>query len=288
MENMVGAIARWLVIVLGFFAVSVILLSIGRAVFTLMYPRCNVREELVDKDNPAMAIVLGGYVIGIALAIGGSLVGPSLTVRLAFYDLLIYGPLGILFMLCSHFIADKIMLRSFDAVKEIVEDRNCGTGVIVAANHVAMGLVVYGAVAGEGTFLSAVVFWILGQLALIVATWFYSRILPFDIHKQIEKDNVAAGVSFAGVLVATGNIVRFAIQGNFVSWERDLLFFAVVMGTGAILLPISRLIVERIMLSGRRLVDEIAKQQVPNIGAAIIEASIYVALSFLIGWSVSI
>jgi uncharacterized membrane protein YjfL (UPF0719 family) len=60
MENMVGAIARWLVIVLGFFAVSVILLSIGRAVFTLMYPRCNVREELVDKDNPAMAIVLGG------------------------------------------------------------------------------------------------------------------------------------------------------------------------------------------------------------------------------------
>jgi uncharacterized membrane protein YjfL (UPF0719 family) len=191
-------------------------------------------------------------------------------------------------MLCSHFIADKIMLRSFDAVKEIVEDRNCGTGVIVAANHIAMGLVVYGAVAGEGTFLSAVVFWILGQLALIVATWFYSRILPFDIHKQIEKDNVAAGVSFAGVLVATGNIVRFAIQGNFVSWERDLLFFAVVMGTGAILLPMSRLIVERIMLSGRRLVDEIAKQQVPNIGAAIIEASIYVALSFLIGWSVSI
>ncbi|MEJ5300666.1 MAG: DUF350 domain-containing protein [Thermodesulforhabdaceae bacterium] len=288
MESMIGAIAKWVGVVFGFFVGSIVLLSVGRWVFNLMYPRCNVRDELVEKDNPAMAIVLGGYVIGMALAIGGSLVGPTLTIRLAFYDLLIYGPLAILFMFCSHFISDKIILRSFDATKEIIEDRNCGTGIIVAANHVAMGLVVYGAVAGEGTILSAVVFWLLGQIALIVATWFYNRILPFDVHEQVEKDNVAAGVAFAGVLVATGNIVRFAIQGNFVSWERDLLFFVVVMGIGAVLLPLSRLLVEKIMLSGRRLMDEIVRQDVPNIGAATIEASIYVAISFLIGWSLSI
>lgn len=288
MDDMLMSIIKWIGVVLGFFLGSVILLSIGRFVFTIMYPRCNVREELVDKDNPAMAITLAGYVLGMALAIGGSLVGPNLTIRLAFYDLMIYGPLAIVLMICSHFIADKLILRQFDAVKEIVEDRNCGTGIIVAANHIAMGLIVYGAIAGEGTLLTAFVFWLLGQVALIVATWFYSRILPFDIHKEIERDNVAAGVAFAGVLVATGNIVRFAIQGNFVSWERDLVFFAVVMSLGAILLPLSRVIVERVMLSGRKLMDELVKQDVPNIGAAIIESTIYLALSFLIGWSVSL
>lgn len=288
MDTMLMSVIKWIGVVLGFFIGSIILLSIGRFVFTLMYPGCNVREELVDKDNPAIAIALGGYVLGMALAIGGSLVGPSLTVRLAFYDLMIYGSLAIVFMICSHFIADKLILRHFDAVKEIVVDRNCGTGVIVAANHIAMGLIVYGAIAGEGSVLTALVFWLLGQIALIVATWFYSRILPFDIHKEIEKDNVAAGVAFAGVLVATGNIVRFAIQGNFVSWERDLIFFAVVMGLGAILLPLARTLVERVMLSGKKLIDELVKQDKPNIGAAIIEAVIYVALSFLIGWSVTL
>ncbi|MCX7822306.1 MAG: DUF350 domain-containing protein [Syntrophobacterales bacterium] len=288
MDNMLISAAKWVGAVIGFFVGSVILLSMGRAVFTLMYPRCNVKEELVDKDNPAMAIVFGGYVLGIALAIGGSLVGPSLTVRLAFYDLLIYGPLGIGLMFCSHLIAKKIILHPFDMTKEIVEDRNCGTGIIIAANHIAMGLIVYGAIAGEGNIFTAFVFWFLGQLALVIATLFYRRILPFDLHQEVERDNVAVGIAFAGVLIATGNIVRFAIQGNFLSWERDLLFFALVMGLGVIFMPIARMLVEKVMLSGRKLMDELVRQDKPNIGAAIIEAMIYVALSFLVGWSVSI
>lgn len=288
MSSLLISVAKWIGVVVGFFVGSAVLLIFGRAVFVFMYPRCNVREELVDKDNPAMAIVLGGYILGIALAIGGSLVGPSLTIKLAFYDLLIYGPLAIILMFLSYLITEKIILHSFDVKKEIIEDQNCGTAIIVAANHIAMGLIVYGSVAGEGTLITAIVFWLLGQIALIVATKFYCFILPFDVHKEIEKDNVPVGVSFAGVVVATGNIVRFAIQGNFISWERDLLFFAVVMGLGAILLPLSRFVVEKIMLSGRKLTTELVEQDKPNIGAAVIEAMIYVSLSFLIGWSVSI
>lgn len=288
MDNVLISVIRWIGVIIGFFIGSILLLSIGRVVFNLIYSCCNVREELVDKDNPAMAIVLGGYVLGIAIAIGGSLVGPSLTIKLAFYDLLIYGPLAMVLMICSHLISDRIILRSFDVSKEIIEDRNCGTAIIVAANHVSMGLIVYGAVAGEGTIFTAFIFWFLGQMALVAATWFYCRILPFDVHREIEKDNVPVGIAFAGVIVATGNIVRFAIQGNFVSWGRDLLFFAVVMGLGALLLPLSRLLVERVMLSGRKLMDELVRQDNPNMGAAVIEAMIYIALSFLIGWSISI
>ncbi len=274
----------WALIV---FVVSLVMLVCARVTFAFAYRGCNVREELVDKDNPAMAFALAGYVLGMALAIGGALTGPALTMRLMFYDLVIYGPLAIVLMLLSHLIGSHVMFRRFNVFKEIVTDRNCGTGVVMAAIHIAMGLTVYGAIAGEGTIVTAFVFWLLGQLALIVATWFYGKILPFDLHREIEKDNVAVGIAFAGVVISAGNIVRYAIQGNFVSWTRDIVFFIGVMFFGGILLPISRWMVERFILSGRSLMQELVLQREPNIGAAIIEAVIYIALSFLIGWSVA-
>ena len=277
----------WIALAFGLLVGALILLVIGRGVFVLAYPRCNVREELVEKDNLALALVFAGYVLGISIALGGTLVGPSLTVRSAFIDLAIYGTLAIVLMLISHFVNDKVILRHFDNIKEIIVDRNCGTGIVVAANHVAMGLIVFGAISGEGTILTALIFWMLGQIALVLVTLFYNFILPFDLHKEIEQDNVAVGVSFAGVLIATGNIVRYAIQGDFVSWSRDLLFFVGVMIFGAIVLPIARFVVDKFLLIGRSLTDELVHQQKPNIGAGAVEASVYIALSFLIGWSIA-
>lgn len=264
---------------------SVILLMIGRGIFVLLYPGCHIRKELVEKDNLALAIALAGYILGTAIALGGSLVGPSLTVRQTFYDFIVYGPLALVMMVLAHIISDKVILRHFDNKKEIIEDQNSGTGIVVAATHIAMGLVVFGAISGEGTLLTAVVFWLLGQAALILVTFFYNALLPFDLHKEIERDNVAVGVAFAGVLIATGNIVRYATQGDFVSWEHDLIFFAGVVVFGAIALPLARFVVDKFILIGRSLTDELVHQEKPNIGAGAIEATVYIALSFLIGWS---
>ncbi len=277
----------WFGLAFGLFVGALVLLIIGRGIFVLAYPRCNVREELVEKDNLALALVFAGYVLGLSIALGGTLVGPSLTIRSAFYDLLVYGALAIVMMLISHFINDKVILRHFDNIKEIIDDRNCGTGIVVAANHIAMGLIVFGAISGEGNFLTALVFWALGQIALVLVTLFYNFILPFDLHKEIERDNVAVGVSFAGVLVATGNIVRYAIQGDFVSWRHDITFFVGVMIFGAVVLPVARFVIDKFILIGRSLTDELVHQEKPNIGAGAVEASVYIALSFLIGWSIA-
>ena len=49
---------------------------------------------------------------------------------------------------------------NFSLEKEIIADRNCGVGLVVAANHVAMGLILYGVISGEGGGLAALlVFW---------------------------------------------------------------------------------------------------------------------------------
>ncbi|MCB0313827.1 MAG: DUF350 domain-containing protein, partial [Calditrichaeota bacterium] len=61
-----------------------------------------------------------------------------------------------------------------------------------------------------------------------------------DLHAEIEKDNVAVGVAFAGVLIAIGNIVRIGASGDFISWEYNLTTFFGFVLFGLILLPVLR------------------------------------------------
>ena len=54
---------------------------------------------------------------------------------------------------------------------------------------------------------------------------------------------------------------------------------------GLILLPLVRLAIDKlIMTAGHSLTREEVGQQVPNIGAGVLEGSLYLCISFLIGW----
>ncbi|MFQ5582999.1 MAG: DUF350 domain-containing protein, partial [Calditrichia bacterium] len=141
-------------------------------------------------------------------------------------------------------------------------------------------------ISGEGDLVTAVVFWLLGQLALILAVFVYNWITPFDIHKEIEKDNVAVGVAVAGIMVALGNVIRIGISGDFVSWQINLTQFLGFLIFGLVMLPLLRIVTDKLLLPGVRLTDELVNQEKPNVGAAAIEATAYIAASLLLGWVV--
>ena len=263
-----------------------ILFLIGKWIYDKLNRRFDLRFELVENDNFALAIAVVGYYLGLVFAIGGVLSGPTYGIFEDLIDVFYYGIVAILLMNISAIINDKIILRKFDNIKEIIEDRNAGTGVIVAANHIANGLIISGAISGEGDLITALVFWILGQLALIVSVYVYNLITPFDIHDEIEKDNVSVGVAVAGILIALGNIIRIGIAGDFVSWQTNLIQFIGFVIFGLVMLPVLRILTDKLLLPGVRLTDELVNQEVPNIGAGAIEASAYIAASLLLGWVV--
>ncbi len=181
---------------------------------------------------------------------------------------------------------DWLILTRSDADREIVEDQNCGVGMVSAANHVATGLILNGVLSGEGGGLIALLlFWVLGQLALVVAAKVYDRLMPYDVQTALEKDNVAVGTAYAGVLLAIGNIVRFAVAGDFVSWTKSLAGFAISVLLGLVLLPLVRVAADKLILPGGRLTQELVSQENPNVGAGVIEAVCYLSMSFLVGWS---
>jgi len=259
----------------------------GKFIFDLTHRGFDLKVELVERDNLAMALTMGGYLIGLTLALGGVLSGPTFSLVTDLIDIFIYGSLAVVLLNVSARINDWLILGHVDAVKEIVEDRNCGVGMILAANHVAMGLIVFGAVTGEGGgVVTVLAFWLLGQATLILAGWIYNRMAPFDVRDAIEKDNTAVGIAFSGMLLSIGNIIRVAEGGNFVSWSQNLGFYATVILFGLLALPAARFATDRLILPGRRLTDELVNQEHPNLGAGVLEAVVYFIMSFLIGWCI--
>ena len=263
-----------------------VLFLIGKVVYDLLHPRYKLKTELFEKDNLALSLAVVGYYLGLVFALGGVLTGESAGLTDDLLDMALFGLLAIVLLNISAFLNDKLILSGFDNVKEIIDDKNAGTGAIEAGNHLANGLIVAGAVSGEGGgLLHTVAFWGLGQVALIVVSRIYNLTTSFDVHKEVERDNVAVGVAFAGLIVAVGNLVRFAIAGDFTSWRDDLIGFAAFLAVAVVVLPVVRLVTDKLLIPGVSLNDELVAQEVPNVGAGAIEGFSYIAASMLIGWA---
>ncbi len=272
-------------IVAGFvyLAVILVLLAVGKWVYDALHRRFVLRVELLEKDNLALAVTVAGYYLGLVIVLGGVVSGPaSVSLLDDVIGLVIFGGLAIVLLNLSAWVNDRLVFSRFDNEREIVEDGNVGVGILEGANYVAVGLITAGALSGEGGMASALVFWVTGLAALVVAGVLYDRITSYDLHDQIEGGNVAVAVAFAGVLVGFGNVIRLAGEGDFVSWNESLTEFGYYLVVGLVLLPLVRLFADRVLLPGARLADELVKER-PNLGAGVIEGVTYLAASMLIG-----
>ncbi len=230
----------------------------------------SVKDEIVQKDNLAVAISLAGYLFAISIIFIGCVLGPS---KGLFEDLVAvvgYSAMGIVFLYVAHLINDKLILYKFKNVKELVDDKNIGTGAVQAGSYIASGLIVAGAIHGEGGGIgTAAVFFILGQIALIIFARIYDAITSFNVHDEIEQNNYSAGIAFSGTLIALGIILSKAAGGDFVSWEENVLFFSVNALIAFILLPVFRVVIDKLVITGDDLNKEIAEDK--NSGAGFLE-----------------
>ena len=273
-----------------------ILLWIGKLINDIVTPY-KIDEELTGKDNKALAVSFIGYIIAVVIIIVGVLsettalgAATGLTfaqrIRIVGFELIdiaIWSVVGILLLIVSRFLNDKLILSKFDNVKEIIEDRNVGTGAVQFGTYIGTAFIIKAVIFGESShWLSDVIgtalFFILAQLAFVVFGAVYQKITSYDIHAEIEKDNVAAGVGFGLHLAAMGIILSSAIEKS-----DSLIILVLWFVEGVVLLLITRVLVDKIILPGHKLNDEIAKDQ--NWGAALISGGVAILIAFLLNAS---
>lgn len=240
-----------------------------------------LNEELVKKDNFAIALAISGYYIASAAIFVGALLGPS---KGLFNDLISvggYSALGLVFLNIARWLNDKMILNKFCDTDHLVKKHNLGVGAVHFGVYVATGFIAAGAISGQGGgVVSAVVFFILGQLSLFLFGCIYGFFTPYNIHAEIEKQNIAAGVAFSGTLIALSIIIMKAVSGDFVNWKQDITLFAAVNVMAFVFLPIIRLLMDRVVIPGHHLSKEIRDDQ--NLGAGILEAVLAIGFSVIL------
>lgn len=270
---------------IAYFVSAFILLVVAKLIFQVVRPYYKVDDELVTKDNMAFAIAQVGYYVGVLAVIGAALYGESHGLLTDLINIGVYGGVGIILLNLSLLVNDYLILSKFKIRKEISDDQNAGTGVVAAASSIATGLVLLSAFTVTGaTLLDSIACWAIAQLFLVIGAQVYNMVVPYNVHEHIEKDNVAVGVGFAGALLAIGIVVQFAVHDLLNGWLDFVVNLGIDALIGIVLIPVARLLTDKILLPKRKLTDELINQEKPNVGVALIEAFAYVGGALLITW----
>ena len=265
---------------LAYIGMALLLLVVARFIKDLMTPY-RMREEMTARDNPALGMSVAGYYLAVLAICMGPLMTPAAPLWKDLVATAGYTALGIVLLNAARIIVDKVLLPDFSTVKEIVEDRNAGMGAVEMGAYIASGLVIAGALHGQGGGPdTALAIFFVGQVLLVVYGRLYRLVCRYDIHQQIESDNVAAGVSFGLNLVAMGVILMKAVGGEFKGWETHLPQIGIYAGLGMVFLLLARVLVDYLLLPGVRIRDEIVDDR--NMNAAWVEGVVLTGMAGLL------
>lgn len=266
-----------------YLAVVLVMLVVARLFKDIVTPY-TLSEQLTTRDNPAVGMSVAGYYLAVLIVCIGPLRTPSAPGAALWKDLLDtagYMALGILLLNLARIVVDRIMLPSFSTTTEIIRDRNVGAGSVEMGAYVAGGLIVAAALQGRGGGpQTTLAFFALGQVGLVAYGYIYMAVCRYNVPREIENDNVAAGVALGIHLIAMGLILVSAIAGDFVSWSHNLSVFGVRWLVGVVLLLILKLFIDHLLMPGVRIDKEIQHDR--NLNAAWVEGVVLAGLAGLL------
>lgn len=279
-----------------YFLISVVFIWLAKIIRNIFVPY-SLNKELIEKDNPAVGLSLMGYLGGVIVIIACIVHSPPTTIQFNWYkwgvELLItsgYIISGIIVLNLNGIVTSRLILYKFNVEKELINDRNCGTGFVEASGFIATGLIAGASLHGQGGVLDTIIFFVLGQLMLVFISHIYQISCGYDVHKEIAENyekngviyggNLAAGVAFGANIIAIGIILMGSIWGDFSGWIKDILNFIGYGLGGSVLLWTTRIVVDRIIISGSTLLKEIRDDK--NINGAYLEAVLSIGIAIII------
>lgn len=296
---------------LEFFPTGLVYVGLGILVLVLaklaqdVITSYRINEELTEKDNVAFAISMTGYYFGVIAVFLGALYQPLLVLQdarwldrftgdfwLSVLEVFVYSVAGIVVLNLARIVVDRLILYRFDTEKEIIEDQNAGTGAVEFGVYVAVGLVIAASTAGGGGddvsvldgAVRSLAFLGLGLVVLVLYVLFYQLTTFYDIHAEIERNNVAVGVALGGNLIAVGLVTFKAVFGEFVSWSESVAAFLTFAVIGFVLLFVVRRLVDLLLFPRVKMADELAIDQ--NLGVAFIVSAVVISAALILFFAV--
>ncbi|MEA3514334.1 MAG: DUF350 domain-containing protein [Nanoarchaeota archaeon] len=242
-------------------------------------------REIEEKSNKGVGFRRAGLYIGIGIGIAGALSGNAVhDFWTDLFTLIIDGTLITTCLFLGREVCDKVMLAGINNDDE-VQEGNTAVGLAECGMYLATGCILNGAFSGDGTvkliigLLSAIVFFVIGQIALCICGYIYELITSFNVKEEIKKNNAAAGLALGGILFALGIILRASLTGDFVDWITDITSFSLCAGYGMLMLLVFKKLIDKFLLPNTSLRAEIKDQ---NVAALAMTEGAIIAVALII------
>jgi uncharacterized membrane protein YjfL (UPF0719 family) len=164
-----------------------------------------------------------------------------------------------------------------------VERGNVAAGVAAGAHYAATGIITSrAAVGGSLRDLGlSLTFFVLAQITFYAFITLFRALTTYDDAEQIEGENTAAALSYAGAAIGVAIIIARAVEGDFEGWAVSLRGYGQVLLCLLALYPVRQILVQVLLLGapfalrGGRLDLAIGAERDQGLGA--LEAVTYVA-----------
>ncbi|PKB73047.1 MAG: hypothetical protein BZY75_03870 [SAR202 cluster bacterium Io17-Chloro-G7] len=280
---------------LAFVGLGLVVLVIAKLARDIFTPY-RIDDEVTKRNNLAVAVRLSGYFIGVILVFLGALYTPLTLIvadGLGFdrdyaEDLLrvfLYSLAGIGALNLVRILMNRLILYRFDIEKEVVEGQNVGSGAAEFGMYVATGLLIAGAVSGQGGGPdTAAAFFGMGLILLVGFSLFYQLTTSFDIHAEIENRNTAVGIALGGNLIGIGIVTFKAVFGDFDGWSPGIASFLVFGVIGFGLLYLMRVMIDKLLLPTVSTTQSVSVER--NLGVAYIESAVVISSALILFFAI--
>ena len=242
----------------------------------------------IDDGNMAVGIRRLGLLTMFGFGFSGALTGGGASFGYDVLTLVVDGVLIVVFAFTCRYINDVVMMGHIDN-DEHCKNGNTAVGIVEAANYVATGLILWGVFAGEGMdlvrgSLGALFWFLIGQATLLVIGWIIETYFTkFNIRKEIEDGNIAAGVFLAGVLIPLGIIIRANILGPSLGVINDVILFLAYMLVSLVLLVLFSFLFDLLVLTRATVRETVETKR--NVAGITVGATVNVLVALVVAAS---
>lgn len=181
---------------------------------------------------------------------------------------------------------DRVLLRG--QLRAEIRRHNLAAGLIAAAHAVATGAVAAHCFAADalGNLPVGAIFFAVAETALVALSLLFRALTDYADDQEILGENMAAAISYSGMLLALALVVGHAADGAFVGWLPALRAFATFLLWALLLYPVRQIVVARVLLGlpirwrGGALDRAIAQEH--DCVVSSIEAAGYLTAAFLL------
>ena len=283
----------WAIVVLDL-AVAVAAICALRYLSGLLFG-VDPRDELAEKDNLAFGLTLAGGAGAVALVLAAATAGdPAVDLAQELGVVALYAMVGLVLLKAGMLINDWILFNQL-SLKKAISAGNTAAGTAQAANLVAIGVLVNGAIGySDGgladAVIAVVIVFFLAQFVLLAATRMRAGIYArrnagAKWQAAIAGGNTALGVRYAGHLVGTalaassaGGMIAYVVppeSGMIVAYAAWL-GLAIIL---AIVLLALSMLAQRVILHGIDVVEEVDQQG--HVGVAAMEAAVFIGVGLV-------